>query len=860
MKHICFLLTLIILLNLPVFSQITIIDHSLANNTPISTKAQLTYIYTDSSDDWLIQKSAQFLQQDIELVTSKKPIIIHDLSIAKNNLIIIGSIQKSITIRNLVASKKINIEPLINKWEAFQISTIQNLTKDIHSALIITGSDKRGTAYAVFEVSKQIGVSPWYWWADVPSKKKKEIFISNGVYNYNSPSVKYRGIFINDEAPAFAGWTREKFGGFNHLVYEKMFELLLRLKANYLWPAMWGNAFNDDDKANPILADQYGIVMGTSHHEPMLRAQQEWKKYGSGSWNYNNNDSVLRSFWKKGIQNMGTHESIVTIGMRGDGDEPMTQGTAISLLEKIVADQRKIIEEITHQPAEKQPQLWALYKEVQDYYDKGMRVPDDITLLLCDDNWGNIRKLPKLGDPKRAGGYGIYYHFDYVGDPRNYKWLNTNNISRVWEQMHLAYEYGVDKIWIVNVGDLKPMEFPISFFLDYAWDTKKWNEDNIMNYYTLWAKEQFGNTYAKEIGHIIERYSQLSARKKPELINSTTYSLQNYNEALNLTNDFQKLLVDAENVNLKIGAEYKDAYFELVLHPVKALNTLIQLYTTVEKNKLAAKNFQSNTNQLADLAKQLYKKDSLISVEYHQIAKGKWNHMMDQTHIGYTYWQQPEINKMPEVTYLNTEVIRPAIAKIKENSISAKSIIPKNSKGHVFFEQNGYISINAENYSNAITNSIIKWKTIPNIGRNSSGVTTFPVTAPSSIISSRSPHLQYVVYTYDTGLIKINSYFSPTLNFQNTDGLKCAISVDEEAPQIININDGLTNASTWGNWVANNVITKTTTHHIKTAGKHVIKFWMVDSGIVLQKIITDLGGLKESYLGPSETSIKINLK
>ena len=415
--------------------------------------------------------------------------------------------------------------------------------------------------------------------------------------NYNSPSVKYRGIFINDEAPAFAGWTKEKFGGFNHLVYEKMFELLLRLKANYLWPAMWGNAFNDDDKVNPVLADQYGIVMGTSHHEPMLRAQQEWKKYGTGAWNYNSNDSVLRSFWKKGIQNMGTHESIVTIGMRGDGDEPMTQGTAISLLEKIVADQRKIIEDVTLKPAAKQPQLWALYKEVQDYYDKGMRVPDDITLLLCDDNWGNIRKLPKLGDPKRAGGYGIYYHFDYVGDPRNYKWLNTNNISRVWEQMHLAYEYGVDKIWIVNVGDLKPMEFPISFFLDYAWDTKKWNEDNIMNYYVLWAKEQFGKTYAKEIGHIIERYSQLSSRKKPELINSATYSLQNYNEAININIEFEKLLADAENINSKITAEYKDAYFELVLHPVKALSTLIQLYTTIEKNKLAAKNFQSNTNQ-----------------------------------------------------------------------------------------------------------------------------------------------------------------------------------------------------------------------------------------------------------------------
>jgi len=600
--------------------------------------------------------------------------------------------------------------------------------------------------------------------------------------------------------------------------------------------------------------------MGTSHHEPMLRAQQEWKKYGTGAWNYNSNDSVLRSFWKKGIQNMGTHESIVTIGMRGDGDEPMTQGTAISLLEKIVADQRKIIEDVTLKPAAKQPQLWALYKEVQDYYDKGMRVPDDITLLLCDDNWGNIRKLPKLGDPKRAGGYGIYYHFDYVGDPRNYKWLNTNNISRVWEQMHLAYEYGVDKIWIVNVGDLKPMEFPISFFLDYAWDTKKWNEDNIMNYYVLWAKEQFGKTYAKEIGHIIERYSQLSSRKKPELINSATYSLQNYNEAININIEFEKLLADAENINSKITAEYKDAYFELVLHPVKALSTLIQLYTTIEKNKLAAKNFQSNTNQLADLANQLYKKDSLISVQYHQISKGKWNHMMDQTHIGYTYWQQPENNKMPEVIYLNKEVIRPTIAAIKEHNISAKSIIPKNSKGNVFFEQNGYISINAENYSNAITNSIIKWKTIPNIGRNNSGVTTFPVTAASASVSKNSPHLQYVIYTYDTGLIKINSYFSPTLNFQNTDGLQCAISIDEEAPQIVNINAGLTNATTWGNWVANNIIIKPTAHHIKTLGKHVIKFWMVDSGIVLQKIIADMGGLKESYLGPSETSVKNNLK
>ena len=504
MKNCCFVLCLTVLFHVKGVTQtIVVFDHKELNSIPISTLHHDTYIYTDTSEDWLIQKSAELLQQDLELVTNHKPIIIHNLNLAKDNLIIIGGIQSDV-VKRFVALKKIEIDSLVNKWEAFQIGTINNPTINIKKALLITGSDKRGTAYAVFEFSKQIGVSPWYWWADVPVKKKKEIFFQKGVYNYSSPSVKYRGIFINDEAPAFSSWTKEKFKGVNHFVYEKIFELLLRLKANYLWPAMWGNAFNDDDTLNPIMADKYGIVMGTSHHEPMLRAQQEWKRYGVGAWNYKTNDSVLRSFWRKGIENMGSHESILSIGMRGDGDEPMTQGTAISLLEKIVQDQRNIIEEVTKRPAADQPQLWALYKEVQDYYDKGMRVPEDVTLLLCDDNWGNIRKLPPLHDAKRPGGYGIYYHFDYVGGPRNYKWLNTNNIARVWEQMHLAYEYGVDKIWIVNVGDLKPMELPINFFLDYAWDTKRWNENNIGSYYEHWATTQFGNKYAAEIGKIIE--------------------------------------------------------------------------------------------------------------------------------------------------------------------------------------------------------------------------------------------------------------------------------------------------------------------------------------------------------------------
>ena len=286
-------------------------------------------ICTDPADFELIQRSASWLQQDVELVTGKKISIENALPASTKTIILIGSPERSSFIQQLIREKKLNVDKIKDKWDAYLVQTIANPFKGIGRALVITGSNKRGVAYGTLEVSKQAGVSPWYWWADVPAKKKNALYIKSGMAISDIPKVKYRGIFINDEAPAFSGWTREKFGGVNHLVYEKMFELILRLKGNYLWPAMWGNAYNDDDTLNPVLADQYGIVMGTSHHEPMLRAQQEWKRYGKGKWDYDSNEVVLKNFWRKGIQNMGSHESIVTVGMRGDGDMPMTRGTAI---------------------------------------------------------------------------------------------------------------------------------------------------------------------------------------------------------------------------------------------------------------------------------------------------------------------------------------------------------------------------------------------------------------------------------------------------------------------------------------------------------------------------------------------------
>ncbi len=853
MKKLFCLVIIFLTLHQFLFSQNFVIERNEAGAFPVVTASQTTLIYVDENDDWLVHKAALLLQNDIEMVTGKKPEIISTVPSSIKNIIIIGTINQSSLIQKLVKEKKLDVTNIKGKWETFKLQTINNSLKGIQNAFVIVGSDKRGAAYGVFELSQQIGVSPWYWWADVPVKKENEIFIKKGAYKFGPPSVKYRGIFINDEAPAFSGWTREKFGGVNHLVYEKMFELLLRLKANYLWPAMWGNAFNDDDTLNPILANKYGIVMGTSHHEPMLRAQQEWKRYGKGAWDYTTNDSVLRAFWKKEIENMDHHESIVTIGMRGDGDKPMTQGTAIDLLEKIVADQRKIIEQVTGKPASQTPQDWALYKEVQDYYDKGMRVPDDVTLLLCDDNWGNIRRLPKLTDKPRSGGYGIYYHFDYVGGPRNYKWINTNNIARVWEQMHLAYEYDVKNIWVVNVGDLKPMEFPISFFLDYAWNVNKWNEDNLRDYYTQWAEKQFGSAHPKDIGEILEKYSQYASRRKPELLDAKTYSVVDYNEAEKVTDDWNELVSKAEKLNNELPAEYKDAFFELVLHPVKAIANLQNLYTAVAWNNYLAKENDSTANHFADEAKQLYKNDSLLSAEYNHLANGKWDHMMDQTHIGYRYWQEPRRQTMPEIKYVAIQDSS-LIQKEEVDNRAMASVVPYTAKGNVFYEEGDYVSVEAADFTRKINANGIEWKVIPDIGRDGDGITTFPVTAKEQAISKNSPHLEYDFYTYDTGSLKLDAYFSPTLNFHNDlDGLKYGISIDDEQPQIISINKDDNNNREWSQWVSDNIIIKTTNHAINTTGKHTIKYWMISPAVVLQKIVVDFGGVKQSYLGPPET-------
>lgn len=603
--------------------------------------------------DWPgVKRAAGDLQADLERVGGVRPEVLSVIPGQKPLVVLVGTLGRSALVDGLVRSGKLDASRIAGRWEAFRIELVENPLPNVERALVIAGSDKRGTIYGIYELSEQIGVSPWYWWADVPVERRSRIGLTGAGLTDEGPRVKYRGIFLNDEAPALSGWAKEKFGGVNSRMYAHVFELILRLRGNYLWPAMWSNAFNEDDPASPALADEYGVVMGTSHHEPMIRSQQEWARHGNGIWDYQRNEEVLKKFWADGIRRNKDFESIVTIGMRGDGDEPMSEEANVSLLERIVADQRAILARETGRPAEKTPQLWALYKEVQEYYEHGMRVPDDVTLLWCDDNWGNLRRLPSEAERKRSGGAGIYYHFDYVGGPRCYKWLNTIPLTKIWEQMNLAVSHGADRIWIVNVGDLKPMEFPIEYFLSLAWAPERWPYEKIEEFSQGWAAREFGAAQASEIATLVNGYTKLNGRRKPEMIAPDTLSLVSYREAERVLGEWASLVSRAEKAAAALPAEAQSAFYQLVLYPIQASANLQQLYVSAGLNHLYARQGRIDANDEEARVRRLFERDAELAARYHGLNGGKWNHMMDQAKFGYTSWQEPPAEVMPAVSIL----------------------------------------------------------------------------------------------------------------------------------------------------------------------------------------------------------------
>ncbi len=906
---------------------------------PLIVAGHPARIEVSDTDLWGVRRAATDVQGDLDALAG---VSAPPAAGAAPTVVIAGTLGHSPVIDRLAREGQLDVTGVAGRWEAFVQQVVDNPEPGVAHALVIAGADKRGTIFGLYDLSRRAGVSPWAWWADVPVPRRPDLYVAPG-RNVEAPTVKYRGIFLNDEDPSLKGWVDMTYGGFNHRFYGRVFELILRLKGNFLWPAMWDpKAFAVDDPDNPRTADAYGVVMGTSHHEPMMRAHEEWALYGhGGAWDYTVNAPALQSFWRQGIERMGSNESLVTVGMRGDGDEPMTQGTAVALLERIVADQRKIITEVTGKPADQTPQVWALYKEVQDYYDQGMRVPDDVTLLFSDDNWGNIRRLPAL-DAKRSGGYGVYYHFDYVGGPRNYKWINTNQIERTFEQMRLAHEYGADQLWIVNVGDLKPMELPISFFLDYAWSPDAWPAQRVAGYTRDWAAEQFGPEHADDIADLLTGYTQWNARRKPELLDQNTFSTNDYREFERVTGAWDALAAKAETMRHELPPGYDDAYVQLVAYPVEASANLNRLYYATALNRLYASQGRAEAGAMADEAKALFRKDADLTQLYNLgEAHGKWDHMMDQSHIGYVTWRDPPANVMPAeakpgapaaaglgvalegsaqglaagqsgavalsrygapsryvevfdrgaaplgyrlsadtpwITLSSAAGQTSAHDRVEigvdwtrapQGQASGAVTVTGADGGQVvvrvaadnaaappagftgFVEGDGVVALEAAHYDQAAAAGGVGWEVIPALGRSLSGVTSTPVTAPSAV-PGQGAQLDYRLWLTAPGQARLQVTTAPSLDFRGKGGLRFAVSVDDGPPHLVNLEADPSQAA-WSKAVTENAWRPIVDLGALAAGPHTLRLWRVDPGVVFERAVIDLGGLRPSDLGPPES-------
>ncbi len=642
------------------------------NRVPLVAGGVATTILVDAADWPGVRRAAADLQADIARVTGVTPTLVPTPPASAAQLVIVGTIGRSPLIDRLVRERRLDVNGVSGKWESFVLQTVDRPLPGVGTAIVIAGSDKRGTIYGIYDVSEQIGVSPWYWWADVVPDRKAALFVRSGRYVQGEPSVKYRGIFLNDEFPNLTRWVSQHYGerktpegtaaNFNAAFYARIFEVVLRLKGNYLWPAMWNNAFAEDDPDNPRLADEYGIVMGSSHQEPMLRAQKEWDwhlKPEHGNWNYAAHPDVLGRFWREGVRARKDFESIFTIGLRGENDTEMVHGEpeSIALLEKIVDVQRRILADEINPNVTAVPQLWCLYKEVQNYYEAGLRVPDDVTLLWAEDNWGNVRRLPTAQERARPGGAGVYYHFDYHGGPRSYQWINTNPLPKIWDQMTLARQYGADRIWIVNVGHFKGYELATEFFLDLAWNTDRWTHTNLRDYTRLWAAREFGERAATEAAAVLDAYPKFNARRKPELLAPNTYSLTQHGEADRVVSEFNALAARADAIYRGLPAHKRDAFYQLVLQPTLAAAQVNELYVAAGKHALYASQGRASTNEMAARVRQLFKADQDLMAHFNKVfAGGKWDHFMDQPHIGYTSWRDPPVDSLDAIPLVERRV------------------------------------------------------------------------------------------------------------------------------------------------------------------------------------------------------------
>ncbi len=786
------------------------------NGQPVSVQ------WGEATPDPVIHAATNLIA-DLERVSGNAPGAVENTG----RTILVGVLGDESPADRLAQRGLVDTAQIEGQWEGYVQAVVSEAGPQFDRALVILGADPRGAVYGIYDLSERMGVSPWYWWADVPVRQRDNLWITAGA-RADAPAVRYRGFFINDEDPAFGGWARERFGGVNAQVYEHVFELLLRLKGNYLWPAMWGKSLAEDDPASLALAAEMGIVLGTSHHEPLTRAHVEWERAleageASGEWNYATNPEGLQQFWREGMERFVASgaDGVVTIGMRGDGDEAMSEDTAIPLLEQVVADQREIIAETTGRPPEETPQVWALYKEVQDYYDQGMQVPDDVILLFSDDNWGQIRRLPDLEAAPRAGGYGVYYHYDYVGGPRSYKWIDTIQQGKTWQQMNLAWERGARSLWVVNVGDIKPDEYQLDFFLDMAWDPVEMDVDALAEHSRQWAAQQFGEEHAEEIAAMLDEYARLASRRKPEL-----YDIDFIDSPRGraLGDDWGTLTVRLSQLAQDGGLNetIAPAFFQLLAHRIMALSSHTDVYASVSAYRQIANRSSALAEGMAEMAELSFAASEGFARLYHEMLDGKWNHMMSQPHIGYTSWDDPDENIMPELVRLDGDETGPS--ELSLDPEKPRQIIP------------------ATKTSTRGTGAGLTYTDVPALGSLGSALTALPQGWPATTVED-GIFAEYAIDINPGVDIELEIALVPTLDTISDEGLRFGLQIDDGPVETVRFYLEPTNGqrdnpaqSAWNDAVIDNMVRITRDISGLDAGEHRVRLYRIDDNVVFDHI------------------------
>ncbi|MBD5782417.1 glycosyl hydrolase 115 family protein [Pelagicoccus sp. NFK12] len=816
---------------------------------------RLATVVVSQGDHAVVRLAAEDLVEDLERVTGKKASLAQDFEPNKGGQVIIGTLGESDAVAALLARSSVELGDLQGAWESFVVAVVGEGKK---ANLLIVGSDRRGTAYGAYELSQAIGVSPWHWWADSAVRKSKSLYVSKNTRRFGPPSVKYRGIFINDEDWGLQPWAAHTFdpelGDIGPKTYEKVFELMLRLKANTLWPAMHEvtKAFNLYPE-NKELADRYAIVMASSHAEPMLRNNvTEWTA-PKGHFNYQTHPDLVKDYWEKRLVENGRFENVYTLGMRGIHDSGMTGGGSkedkIDLLEQVIADQRELLREHVSEDLESVAQVFTPYKEVLELYEGGMEVPEDVTIVWPDDNHGYLRRFPNDVERSRKGGSGVYYHISYLGAPLAYLWLDTTPLALVWEEMHRSFELGSRDYWILNVGDIKSQERGTEFFLSMAWDIERWGLDAQSAFLTAWAAREFGRDLAAEVAGLMSEYYVLNFQRRPEHLQwwmpYTRVKTSPLTEA-ELQQRLSRMLAmieRCEELQSRLPQERYDSFFQLVAYPVKASAYANLRYFHLEQYHRLFHADPPMARKHGGLGRAADELLVSLTREYnHEIADGKWFGMMAEEPAD-SAWR----------SFRTTPWVLPAegmVEKVDELQQAFAAVRFQGARASV--DAHAEILREAEAFDRRGGEGG-QWESVQELGWSGDGIRVFPATLKSlspEEIDASTPWVEYEVETRQAGDYRLFLELLPTFPSEESGELQFAVSVNDGELKPVSISRK-SKTQDWSKGVLEGSIGVELAVDFAHAGSNRIRIYMMDTGVVLDRFFLHQGELAPSFSGPA---------